>query len=93
MKDVRIRCPKCSWEPDGFPYWQCHCGCVWDTFSTGGICPECKHRHQDTQCIEPAGGCTTMSPHIDWYEGMDRLVDEFLEEDLVPIWLRYGDVR
>jgi hypothetical protein len=38
MNSIRIRCPKCEWEPDGKPYWRCSCGHRWDTFSTGGRC-------------------------------------------------------
>jgi DNA-directed RNA polymerase subunit RPC12/RpoP len=93
MQDLRIRCPKCSWRPDGQPYWQCYCGHVWNTFETQGRCPACGFRHQDTQCVPEAGGCDEMSPHIDWYEGLDHVLDELLEEEKVPTWLRHGDVR
>lgn len=89
MAKTRIRCPKCDWEPDGQPYWQCHCGCVWDTFQTQARCPSCNFRHEKTQCIS----CDELSLHIDWYEGLDSVIDEILDAEQVPTWLRYGDVR
>ena len=72
MPDVKIACPHCAWEPDGRPHWQCHCGHVWDTFETAARCPNCKHQHRDTQCIDHAGGCARVSPHLDWYKGLDE---------------------
>jgi len=91
--EVIIRCPKCKWKPDGNPYWQCVCGHEWDIFQTGGRCPMCKSRQEETPCIEYAGGCTESSPHMDWYWGLDGWVDAFVEEEEPPIWARYGDVR
>jgi len=77
---IRIRCPACSWEPDGKPYWQCTCGCVWDTFSTGARCPACHKVWEQTQCVEEAGGCDALSPHLDWYEGLEDAVSRLKEE-------------
>lgn len=34
-----------------------------------------------------------MSPHLDWYAGLDSVLDELLNEEQVPTWLRHGDVR
>ncbi len=82
MKDIQIRCPKCSWEPDGKPYWACTCGTVWDTFSTGGRCPGCGKQWEDTQCVPYAGGCGKWSPHLDWYDNLSEIanqVNEFLK--------------
>ncbi len=53
---------------------------MWDTFSTGARCPECGRVWQETQCIESAGGCNTLSPHLDWYEGLDDIVQKLKEE-------------
>jgi hypothetical protein len=80
MDPIRIRCPKCQWEPDGKPYWQCSCGHTWDTFSTGGRCPVCQKVWEDTKCVMEAGGCDKWSPHLDWYENLDKVVKEALEE-------------
>lgn len=89
MAKTRIRCPKCDWEPDGKPYWQCRCGHVWDTFVTQARCPACGFRHEKTQCI----ACEELSSHINWYEGLNSVIDEILDEEEVPLWLRYNDVR
>jgi hypothetical protein len=83
MDDFRIRCPHCEWEPDGHPYWSCTCGTHWDTFSTGGRCPTCGKQWEYTQCVYAAGGCTQWSPHLDWYENLDIVVEEIKEEVLV----------
>ena len=85
MDNIKICCPKCNWEPDGKPYWQCSCGTSWNTFSTGGRCPNCKRVWENTQCIEHAGGCEAWSPHLDWYKGLDDIVDK-LKEDIKRNW-------
>jgi hypothetical protein len=79
--EVKIECPKCAWEPDGGAYWQCTCGHIWDTFSTAARCPVCAKQWEYTQCIPHRGGCVAMSPHLDWYKGLDR----WLEEELASI--------
>jgi hypothetical protein len=58
-----VRCPKCGWCPGPRDVWQCSCGCVWNTFQTRGVCPECGHAWQDTQCLR----CMGWSRHEDWY--------------------------
>jgi hypothetical protein len=90
MKDnIEIRCPKCSWKPDGGEYWRCNCQHVWNTFDTGGRCPKCKHQHEETQCPDHVGGCSKLSPHLDWYHGLTeeviRLLEESWKEQLMPI--------
>jgi len=80
LEDIHIRCPKCKWEPDGKPYWQCTCGTVWDTFSTGARCPDCGRVWEHTQCIQHAGGCNAYSPHLDWYEGLHDTIEKLKEE-------------
>ncbi len=85
MDEIKIACPKCSWEPDGQPYWQCSCGFTWDTFSTGGRCPACKKVWEQTQCIDHAGGCVAWSPHLDWYKGLDAIIEK-LKEEIKKSW-------
>ena len=59
----RIRCPRCAWEPRAEDRWSCVCGCVWNTFDTGGVCPECATRWEETQCLV----CHRWSKHRAWY--------------------------
>lgn len=80
MAELRIACPKCDWEPDGKPYWSCTCGHIWNTFDTAGRCPQCRKQWEWTACIPYAGGCSSMSPHLDWYRGLDDWLRERLEE-------------
>jgi hypothetical protein len=86
LQDIHIYCPKCMWEPDGKPYWQCSCGTVWDTFSTGARCPGCKKVWEKTQCIAHAGGCNAFNPHLDWYHGMNDVLTE-LQETIEADWI------
>jgi hypothetical protein len=81
MDNIEIYCPKCSWHPDGQPYWQCSCGHTWDTFSTAGRCPACKYVWQDTMCIT----CHKWTPHLDWYHGLDAIVKD-LKESIKEGW-------
>ena len=59
----RIRCPRCGWTPGPGERWMCVCSCLWDTFETGGRCPDCGRRWHQTQCKL----CGEWSPHEDWY--------------------------
>jgi hypothetical protein len=79
MSEVKIVCPNCNWAPDGKPYWECHCGHVWNTFETAGRCPSCHFQHNYTQCVAHAGGCTTYSLHVDWYQGLEEMVESLVE--------------
>ena len=85
MEEIKIHCPKCHWEPDGKPYWQCTCGHNWDTFSTGGRCPSCAKVWEETQCIPHAGGCDKISPQLDWYVGLDDIVAQ-LKAEILERW-------
>ncbi|MFT5914516.1 MAG: putative C2H2 Zn-finger protein [Flammeovirgaceae bacterium] len=67
--EEHIECPKCQWEPDGKPYWMCHCLHMWNTFETYGKCPSCGFVHKDTQCIS----CGKLSPHPDWYVDLQNI--------------------
>jgi len=60
---IKIQCPKCQWQPDGFPHWTCTCGHSWNTFETKGVCPSCGTRWHDTYCP----GCGRPSEHERWY--------------------------
>lgn len=60
----KIRCPRCNWEPDGKPYWQCElCFARFNTSETRARCPTCSNRWRETQCI----ACHRLSPHENWY--------------------------
>lgn len=80
MENIHICCPKCHWEPDGQPYWQCVCGTRWDTFSTGARCPGCGKVWEYTRCPELPGGCNEWSQHLAWYHGLDDMVMQMLDE-------------
>lgn len=60
---IRIRCPRCAFEPRPQDRWQCHCLHVWNTFETGGVCPACGHKWSHTCCPR----CRAWSRHEDWY--------------------------
>ena len=65
--NFKIKCPCCSWVPDGGDYWECVCGHIWNTFDTRGVCPSCKKEWDQTQCPVYPGGCGSWSKHDDWY--------------------------
>lgn len=66
-KRPRIRCPRCAWRPRAHDRWQCYCGFVWNTFDTGGVCPDCGFTHLDTMCL----ACARWSKHAAWYAEED----------------------
>jgi hypothetical protein len=80
MGKINLCCPSCGWKPDGRPHWKCNCGTVFNTFDTNGECPTCKKQWEYTQCVEDAGGCSNISIHEEWYQGLDKVVDELFEE-------------
>jgi hypothetical protein len=63
---LRIRCPKCTWQPGKDDAWICvpGCGHRWNTFATRGRCPACGKGWRDTACLR----CGAWSPHEEWYE-------------------------
>lgn len=69
MENIKISCPKCSWEPDGGAWWNCSCGTTWNSFDTVGVCPSCNRKWHMTQCPGPGfpGGCGKWSKHDNWY--------------------------
>jgi len=80
MDNIRIRCPKCNWEPRKNSMWQCSCKHIWNTFDTGGRCPNCGKVWEDTQCLTRPGGCGKWSKHLDWYEGLENVIKKLKEE-------------
>jgi len=73
-----IRCPQCGWRPTASSRWHCirsgtpepffnACGTVWNTFTTRGRCPGCRHQWRWTTCLS----CHQHSLHEDWYEKRD----------------------
>jgi len=59
----RIRCPLCGWSPRKHGQWFCTCDHYWNTFGTGGVCPDGLPQWMKTQCL----ACTRWSAHSDWY--------------------------
>lgn len=60
-----VRCPKCQWKPREKNLWSCMCGNNWNTFDTRGLCQQCGHQWEETECSQ----CREMSPHPHWYTG------------------------
>lgn len=60
---LRIRCPRCAWQPRQHDRWSCLCDHVWNTFDTGGVCPACGKIWEQTQCLR----CHEFSRHDAWY--------------------------
>ena len=58
-----IRCPLCGWNPGAADLWMCRCSHSWNTFDTGGVCPNCFYQWAYTQCL----ACHGWSLHSDWY--------------------------
>lgn len=82
MKEPQIYCPHCHWRPGAESRWLCSptqrgCGAVWNTFWTGGICPGCSHRWQQTQCL----ACTRHSLHAHWYHFPDEEARREVQEE------------
>jgi hypothetical protein len=76
MSDLKIECPKCSWEPAPHSQWKCSCGSIWNTFDTGGRCPKCSKQWEFTQCLS----CQEWSLHLDWYKNLDDQYEEAISE-------------
>jgi hypothetical protein len=66
--ELKIECPKCGWEPNGYAYWGCTCGHLWNTFETKAKCPACSVQWQDTSCP----GCGHSSKHELWYTSSEQ---------------------
>jgi Zn-dependent protease len=59
-------CPSCRTAPPVGPFWTCnHCNTRFDTFETGGVCPQCSARFESTTCLD----CRQQSPIAHWQAG------------------------
>ena len=59
-------CPSCRTAPPLGAYWQCgKCGQPFDTFQTGGVCPNCAAQFVATMCLD----CQEQHPMSDWIVG------------------------
>lgn len=82
QREVKIYCPKCRWEPEQSSRWQCTCLCTWNTFDTGGVCPDCGKAWETTQCLSLP--CHRHSPHRDWYHEFITETQEVVREETAP---------
>jgi Zn-dependent protease len=56
-------CPSCQAAPPLGEHWRCgSCGKAFDTFLTGGVCPQCSTRFSTTQCLD----CGAAEPIEKW---------------------------
>lgn len=44
-------------------------------------CPKCRKLWEDTQCLS----CKKWSPHLDWYEGLNEIVEK-LKKEILEEW-------
>ena len=59
-------CPSCKTPPPVGPFWKCNqCGTGFDTFETGGVCPQCSARFATTTCLD----CRRPAPIAEWQPG------------------------
>jgi hypothetical protein len=59
-------CPACHAAPPLGELWGCsNCRQRFDTFATGGVCPQCGARFDSTMCIY----CFERRPLREWYLG------------------------
>jgi Zn-dependent protease len=59
-------CPSCRSAPPVGPIWRCNkCQAQFDTFETGGVCPQCSARFERTTCLD----CHQQAPLMEWQAG------------------------
>ncbi len=59
-------CPSCRTAPPIGNIWRCNkCATQFDTFQTGGVCPQCSARFEKTTCLD----CRQSNPIADWQVG------------------------
>jgi len=59
-------CPSCKTAPPIGLYWRCNkCATQFDTFQTGGVCPQCSARFEKTTCLD----CRQSNAIADWQVG------------------------
>lgn len=81
FEKLKIRCPKCSWEPLIDDLWESDCGYLWNTFTTFGKCPSCGKVYKETQCLE----CLKWSPHADWYVDLVNMEFDIFNHERVKV--------
>ena len=79
-KKISIFCPKCEERPGILDEWVCTCGCVWNTFETCGVCPDCGKVWEFTACYN----CGQWSLHSAWYH--EYSPDNVEEHKMVKFW-------
>jgi Zn-dependent protease len=59
-------CPSCRTAPPVGAFWKCNnCSTSFDTFQTGGVCPQCSASFPLTTCLD----CRQKSPIAEWQPG------------------------
>jgi Zn-dependent protease len=59
-------CPSCRTAPPIGPIWRCNkCDTKFDTFETGGVCPQCSARFEKTTCLD----CRHQATISEWQVG------------------------
>ena len=59
-------CPGCKSAPPIGPIWRCNqCETKFDTFQTGGVCPQCSARFEKATCLD----CQRQAPIAEWQAG------------------------
>jgi hypothetical protein len=80
MAKITVCCPSCNWKPDNKAHWKCTCGTQWNAFESLGKCPTCSKQWAYTQCVEEVGGCNHFAPIEEWYQGLNEVVNDLIEE-------------
>ena len=55
-------CPSCKQPPRDTDQWQCRCGFQWHAIGTAGVCPRCRRRWEELQCLR----CAAWNPPAKW---------------------------
>ena len=59
-------CPSCHTPPPLGQFWTCNqCSTRFDTFESGGVCPQCSARFANTTCLD----CRHKAPIAEWQPG------------------------
>lgn len=57
-----MRCPSCKLPPRNTDLWQCRCAFQWHAIGTAGVCPRCRRKWEELQCLR----CAVWSPPERW---------------------------
>jgi Zn-finger nucleic acid-binding protein len=55
-------CPNCDEPPRDTDQWQCRCGFQWHAANTAGVCPRCRRKWEELQCLR----CAAWAPPAKW---------------------------